>query len=240
MTQKATQIISIMLLGGLSVILVRASCSPASEQGDIVLTYQLWNRITDEPMNCEQAQVGSIEFTLYPETGDPIRRKAGCQVSANGKGTARVSFPSGTYRELGVRMLRSDGGPSCLGTLRKATWTFRNGDSLTVPHPGRVVLETLQAQFDPGNMPTCGNGTREACEDCDDGNTQDGDGCSAACEVEQAVCGNGVKEPGEDCDDGNTQDGDGCSATCTSEDEPDAGSQDELDAGSQGEPDAGS
>ena len=49
-------------------------------------------------------------------------------------------------------------------------------------------------------------------EDCDDGNTVRGDGCSADCSRE--VCGNGVLDPNEQCDDGNTVDGDGCTATC--------------------------
>jgi cysteine-rich repeat protein len=50
-------------------------------------------------------------------------------------------------------------------------------------------------------------------EQCDDGNTTDQDGCSAACQLE-SVCGNGVQEGAEQCDDGNTADQDGCSATC--------------------------
>jgi len=33
-------------------------------------------------------------------------------------------------------------------------------------------------------LPVCGNGTREALEQCDDGNTISGDGCSSACQVE--------------------------------------------------------
>ena len=54
-------------------------------------------------------------------------------------------------------------------------------------------------------------------EQCDDGNTLDGDGCSSTCQVEVGnACGNGMLEPGndEECDDGNTQDGDGCSSNC--------------------------
>jgi len=64
--------------------------------------------------------------------------------------------------------------------------------------------------------PDCGDGVLGAGEECDDGNTADGDGCSAACidEDGQAVCGNGLWESGEECDDGNTADGDGCDATC--------------------------
>ena len=62
-------------------------------------------------------------------------------------------------------------------------------------------------------QPVCGNGVREAWEECDDGNTLDGDGCSADCQLE-ATCGDGTREGSEECDDGNTMDGDGCSADC--------------------------
>jgi len=62
----------------------------------------------------------------------------------------------------------------------------------------------------------CGNGVLEPLEQCDDGNTTSGDGCSSKCKLEgvQAVCGNGIKEGTEQCDDGNTVNGDGCSAGC--------------------------
>ncbi|MFC1474492.1 TonB family protein [bacterium] len=62
--------------------------------------------------------------------------------------------------------------------------------------------------------PVCGNGEVEENEQCDDGNTDDGDGCSSSCAVETA-CGNGVLDAGEVCDDGNTAGGDECSADCS-------------------------
>ncbi|XXF78402.1 amidohydrolase family protein [Myxococcaceae bacterium GXIMD 01537] len=67
---------------------------------------------------------------------------------------------------------------------------------------------------------TCGNGRVEVGEKCDDGNTTDGDGCSATCTEEPApppgpVCGNKKVETGEQCDDGNATDGDGCQKDCT-------------------------
>ena len=62
----------------------------------------------------------------------------------------------------------------------------------------------------------CGNGVVDFNEECDDGNTDSGDGCSAECNWE-SVCGDGVIEPPEQCDDGNTDDGDGCSAECKNE-----------------------
>jgi cysteine-rich repeat protein len=61
----------------------------------------------------------------------------------------------------------------------------------------------------------CGNNVLELGEQCDDGNTTPGDGCSATCTIETApVCGNRVVELGEECDDGNTTSGDGCSDMC--------------------------
>jgi cysteine-rich repeat protein len=61
----------------------------------------------------------------------------------------------------------------------------------------------------------CGNGQLDPGEQCDDGNKINGDGCDNNCKV--SGCGNGVVDPGEQCDDGNTVSGDGCSATCQSE-----------------------
>lgn len=84
---------------------------------------------------------------------------------------------------------------------------------------------------DPG---VCGNGIPEWYEQCDLGDTTDGDGCSSACEIEPGfacdltschpvVCGDGIADwypvgdgsyDYEDCDDGNAAGDDGCSATC--------------------------
>ena len=84
----------------------------------------------------------------------------------------------------------------------------------------------------------CGNMKVESDEACDDGNTDDGDGCVADCsdiedgydcpseggvctkkdggeEDPKAKCGNGKVESGEACDDGNTDDEDGCKADCS-------------------------
>ena len=75
----------------------------------------------------------------------------------------------------------------------------------------------------------CGNGRQDPLEECDDGNMQSGDGCSATCRVETdwacpkfgepcvstVVCGDGRISGKEACDDRNTVDGDGCSADCS-------------------------
>jgi choice-of-anchor A domain-containing protein len=59
----------------------------------------------------------------------------------------------------------------------------------------------------------CGDGFVEVDEQCDDGNTDDFDGCSSTCEIE--VCGDGIVQPGEACDDGNSSNTDGCTNACT-------------------------
>lgn len=57
----------------------------------------------------------------------------------------------------------------------------------------------------------CGNGVQQDGEQCDDGNTDDGDGCAADCTLELS-CGNGDDDEGEQCDDGNQALCDGCEA----------------------------
>ncbi|OGY54131.1 MAG: hypothetical protein A3B15_03335 [Candidatus Buchananbacteria bacterium RIFCSPLOWO2_01_FULL_45_31] len=63
----------------------------------------------------------------------------------------------------------------------------------------------------------CGDGTvNQTSEECDDGNTAAGDGCSAGCQLE-AGCGNGIIESGEECDDDDIVSGDCCSSACKKE-----------------------
>ena len=62
--------------------------------------------------------------------------------------------------------------------------------------------------------PGCGDGIPDTGEECDDGNTEDADGCSNTCTFTPGVCGNGVIDEGEECDDGNTDNGDGCNRNC--------------------------
>jgi cysteine-rich repeat protein len=63
----------------------------------------------------------------------------------------------------------------------------------------------------------CGDGVVFTdSEQCDDGNTSSGDGCSSTCENETfPECGDGLLQGGEECDDGNAINGDGCSSLCT-------------------------
>ena len=102
-----------------------------------------------------------------------------------------------------------------------------DGPDLNVPDGGRMMGEG-GAQDIPEAGPGCGDGFVQNSEECDDGNTLPGDGCSGACTKEDYAicpptggecvstikCGDGVIEASEACDDGNTKDGDGCSSDC--------------------------
>lgn len=87
-----------------------------------------------------------------------------------------------------------------------------------------------------GNPGICGDGQWGIAEQCDDGNTLSGDGCTATCQIEPnytcyyfgepcdpAACGDGEQQQYllsdgtfryEGCDDGNSTSGDGCSTDC--------------------------
>lgn len=64
--------------------------------------------------------------------------------------------------------------------------------------------------------PDCGNSVRECDEECDDGNTDNEDGCDIYCK-DVPFCGDSEVEGSEECDDGNTTPGDGCDEWCHSE-----------------------
>jgi fibro-slime domain-containing protein len=81
----------------------------------------------------------------------------------------------------------------------------------------------------PDGPGVCGDGELTVDEACDDGNTDDGDGCAGSCLAVDpgyscnppgvpchivALCGDGLVSSNEMCDDGGTDDGDGCSARC--------------------------
>ncbi|MDP3500442.1 MAG: DVUA0089 family protein [Myxococcales bacterium] len=81
---------------------------------------------------------------------------------------------------------------------------------------GLLLRALVLVACPPPVVSRCGDGAVTAPEACDDGNTADGDGCSATCTVEAPIapCGNGSLAAPEACDDGNGTSGDGCSSAC--------------------------
>jgi fibro-slime domain-containing protein len=104
------------------------------------------------------------------------------------------------------------------------------GSAGTSPDGGMISVDSGLGGDGSGAEGVCGNGLLESAELCDDGNSQDADGCSADCAEQDpnydcstpgqpcqnlVVCGNSVIEGSEVCDDGNAQGSDGCSADCS-------------------------
>ncbi|MCX4244848.1 DUF4215 domain-containing protein [Paraliomyxa miuraensis] len=125
-------------------------------------------------------------------------------------------------------------GPACtlepsldgFGTGTEGPTTLTTGGTDTEDSTSADETAGSETGFTPG---TCGNGKLTEDEACDDGNTEDGDGCSADCQSvapgyscnppgqpchQVAVCGDGFVVLPELCDDGNFEDGDGCSHLC--------------------------
>jgi cysteine-rich repeat protein len=102
------------------------------------------------------------------------------------------------------------GFPTSEGTL---SMTFKVTDE-----NGETAVLSANLTVDPAPVatPTCGDGTIDNAEQCDDGNNISGDGCSAICTIETAAptCGDGTKDTNEQCDDGNNVNGDGCTSIC--------------------------
>ena len=100
------------------------------------------------------------------------------------------------------------------------------------PHVFKFLYFTPKPKYLGGGAcaSVCRDGKVAGTETCDDGNAQNGDGCSSTCSVEcgfdcgsaqpsvcLSSCGDGKQASDELCDDGNTVTGDGCSSTCSFE-----------------------
>lgn len=90
-------------------------------------------------------------------------------------------------------------------------------ESFTGEEDGGIDI-MFDAHVPDGTAPraVCGNGALEPGEMCDDGNTDDGDGCDSSC-ARESFCGDGTVDGGEACDDGNNRSGDGCRSDCLSD-----------------------
>jgi len=97
-----------------------------------------------------------------------------------------------------------------------STWTppFESDWCVSVVTRAMGAPEPYQARSASRcNITRCGNHVVDPGEQCDDGNTANGDACDINCTTPR--CGNGALDPGEECDDGNTGNGDACDDNCT-------------------------
>jgi fibro-slime domain-containing protein len=155
---------------------------------------------------------------------------------------ARVGFAILTATVLSCVAACNTGGNITVGAVPEDASVRRDPDApagsqedsgvvVKMDVPGKEARPKTCTQ-DPSACPIppgCGNGALDSDEECDDGNTVSGDGCSLACRQETGfvcpkpgsactstvACGDGRVGGKEACDDHNTKDGDGCSADCS-------------------------
>jgi MYXO-CTERM domain-containing protein len=94
-----------------------------------------------------------------------------------------------------------------------------DGYNDTTVTPGDAFTLTLTRTLGTCNLTNevCGNSNTAGGEACDDGNTDDCDGCRGDCSAAETGCGDGFICGAEVCDDDNTADCDGCRGDCSAE-----------------------
>lgn len=191
---------------------------------------------------------GTINSAGYTLVG----RATDCTVTGgSGNRVGTTASPIDARLDMG---LADNGGPMRTLALLAGSPAVNAGDpagctdgmrALANDQRGAGFPRVVGGRCDVGafELNTCGNGTVEAGERCDDGNTRDGDCCSAACAPTNAgmscddgvagsvddrcttvgscvgtsaTCGDGTIDAasGETCDDGNMDDTDLCNSMC--------------------------
>ncbi len=171
------------------------------------------------------------------------------------KDVYRIDVPAGVTGNLTAEVLDGPLGTTCASGYIDSYLSIRDSAGTTLGSdddsgtgfcsllavsglaPGLYYVEQQRTTSGPGGRATydytlglrmvlCGDGFVDDSEQCEDGNTASGDGCSSQCSVEPGyactgtpsvcatVCGDGFKAGMETCDDGNMVAGDCCTSDC--------------------------
>lgn len=176
------------------------------------------------------AEVSALGFTLNLPKGmtcadlllsnGEVQNLLAWELKANNKCTPNTNQVVFEYATLGpeksgtfdVAQINFAGMPA--GTYQFTFESFAAYDAQTQD----VIKIVLDPTVEVVLAPFCGDGEVDSPqEQCDDGNTVNGDGCSEQCLPEiPAVCGDGVVESTEKCDDGsNNGNPNYCNLECT-------------------------
>ncbi len=206
----------------------------ADDRNPRVATNNIWHLINNYSHGFRFGGTDALDSGQVLSEGNVISNANTKSDSNSGFRGTELSHPTGhiyTTNNKNVYMGKVNAGPS--GSINPSNPLF---PKITYPYTVMPVSQVVDyvtknagAENASGSLqycsgtstPVCGNSKQESGEQCDDGNTKNGDGCSAQCTIETVtptpVCGNAVQESGEQCDDGNTKNGDGCSNVCERE-----------------------
>ncbi len=174
---------------------------------DPTISYEVWARN-------DQERASSVTLAHSPDGASPIAVPAAAFVSPEASDALGWVMTPRSATLAGVTIAPG-------GTLYLV---FGSDDVSGAGNRDELAIDDLVVTF-----PTCGTGALEPWEGCDDGDLDDGDGCSATCQEEPGwactsapstcvtTCGDGVVAGAEVCDDGDTDAGDGCDGACAPE-----------------------
>ncbi len=181
---------------------------------------------------------GKLLTKTYPDPDKPVSGNLGAWAGKNPKGKWRLRVidskflnnkTDGALEAWSINLLADVSKQVTSKGLFLAAGGFGQPDSAGPPFKctaekiGHMYFDTKIKSlfFCDGDWrrllvePLCGNKIINGGENCDDGNTKDGDGCTAKCL--KNVCGDNVVWTGkEECDDGNKVNGDVCNNLCKS------------------------
>jgi len=132
-----------------------------------------------------EGRIGSTRFASLAELRSMTPEAHAVQVDMS-VFAATVAFPSsGPFPERMAADLRLRDGAAAVDQGVVLT-NINEGFAGPAPDLGAYELGTLLPPYGPrtAGSEVCGDGTRQGTEECDDGNTRDGDGCSGSCRVE--------------------------------------------------------
>lgn len=132
---------------------------------------------------------------------------------------ARAVYPLASRPAPGSVEVRVDGVllPATVGNQVNWGLDYQAAQLIFVGGNGPAAGATVEVRYQSVCVAaTCGDGSLQAGEQCDDADADNTDLCLDTCY--QASCGDGFARAGnEQCDDGNTVPGDGCNQTCVIE-----------------------
>ncbi|MBF0492396.1 MAG: DUF4215 domain-containing protein [Deltaproteobacteria bacterium] len=171
--------------------------------------------------------IARMKVSFTPDNGEKV---SGIQINSQSVYSDATGTKSGTFIDITDYTIPTTPSPDPVDFIRFSS-NIVGAKSYTITSEYTDHTTSQVTCIDATAAQVCGNGIPETGEECDDGNKNNGDGCSSNCTVEPGykcngnpsscsliiptpVCGNGAIEAGEACDDGNTNNGDGCSSTC--------------------------
>ena len=164
-------------------------------------------RVVSGPDDCKKKEV-SISWNVMGQGGDGEIGPTGPKGDKGDQGATGSAGPKGDKGDQGATGAAGPKGDK--GATGPAGPQGADGDLVIAMELCELYLLTDNEM--PERCFNCGNGEVEPMEECDDGNTDDNDGCAAGCIVE--ICGDGITNGFEECDDSNDNDDDFCTNEC--------------------------